>query len=239
MSETLRLLRQEHANMAMLLDLLDHQLARFKAGEEPDFAVVKGIIDYFMSYPDLYHHPKEDLIFRKLVQRDAARAALFGDLEAEHETCSDRLDAFARAVVVSLLEAETPRSFAAQARAFVDHERRHMAREEDERYERVAVAVVTFEDELKHQLHMECSDDVLLGVAEYIIDELDEAGYVRDSLEEMAETLKVDLKTVEAALAIVQSLEPPGIGARNMEECLLLQLRRRGEGDSLAAQSID
>jgi RNA polymerase sigma-54 factor len=115
----------------------------------------------------------------------------------------------------------------------------NLARDEDERYERVAVAVVTFEDELKHQLHMDCSDDTLLGIAEYIIDELDEEGYVRDSLEVIAEALKVDVETVEAALAIVQSLDPPGIGARNMEECLLLQLRRRGEGEGLAARVIE
>jgi RNA polymerase sigma-54 factor len=115
----------------------------------------------------------------------------------------------------------------------------NLARDEDERYERVAVAVVTFEDELKHQLHMECSDETLLGVAEYIIDELDEDGYVRDSLEEIAEALKVDVPAVEAALALVQSLDPPGIGARNMEECLLLQLKRRGEGDGLAARVIE
>jgi RNA polymerase sigma-54 factor len=115
----------------------------------------------------------------------------------------------------------------------------NLARDEDERYERVAVAVVTFEDELKHQLHMECSDETLLGVAEYIIDELDEEGYVRDSLAEIAEALRVEAGVVEQALAIVQSLDPPGIGARNMEECLLLQLRRRGEGDSLAARVIE
>jgi RNA polymerase sigma-54 factor len=115
----------------------------------------------------------------------------------------------------------------------------NLARDEDERYERVAVAVVTFEDELKHQLHMDCSDETLLGVAEYIIDELDDKGYVRDSLVDIAEALKVDTGTVEAALAIVQSLDPPGIGARNMEECLLLQLRRRGEGDGVAARVIE
>jgi RNA polymerase sigma-54 factor len=115
----------------------------------------------------------------------------------------------------------------------------NLARDDDERYERVPVAVATFEDELKHQLHMECSDDILVGVAEYIIDELDEDGYVRDSLTEIAEALKVDTAAVEAALATVQSLDPAGIGARNIEECLLLQLRRRGEGESLAARVVE
>ena len=115
----------------------------------------------------------------------------------------------------------------------------NLARDDDERLERVPVAIATFEDELKHQLHMECSDDSLLGIAEYIIDELDEEGYVRDSVEDMAEVLHVDVEAVEAALAMVQSLDPPGVGARSVEECLLIQLRRRGAGDSLAAKVIE
>ena len=115
----------------------------------------------------------------------------------------------------------------------------NLARDDDERYERVPVAVATFEDELKHQLHMERSDSILVGVAEYIIDELDEEGYVRDSLTEIAESLKVDVEIVKAALAIVQSLDPAGIGATNIEECLLLQLRRKGEGDGLAARVVE
>ena len=62
--------------------------------------------------------------------------------------------------------------------------------DDDERFERVPVAMATFEDELKHQLHMECKDDSLVGVAEYIIDELDGDGYVNDTLEEIAASLK-------------------------------------------------
>jgi len=111
--------------------------------------------------------------------------------------------------------------------------------DDDERFERVPVAMATFEDELKHQLHMECEDDVLVGIAEYIIDELDEHGYVNDPLNVIAEALKTDVATVERALAIVQSLDPPGIGARSIEECLLLQLRRKGLGESLAARVVE
>jgi len=115
----------------------------------------------------------------------------------------------------------------------------NFAREDDERFERVPVAVATFEDELKSQLHVECTEDGAVGVAEYIIDELDRDGYVRDSLDEIATALKVDVARVEAALEVVQSLDPPGIGARSIEECLLLQLRRKGLGDSLAASVVE
>lgn len=110
--------------------------------------------------------------------------------------------------------------------------------EDDERFERVPIAVVTFEDGLKSQLHMECSDDSLIGIAEYIIDELDGDGFVQDPLEEMAVTLKVTLEEVEKALLMVQSLEPPGIGARSLEESLLIQLQRKGLGDTLAARVV-
>jgi RNA polymerase sigma-54 factor len=110
---------------------------------------------------------------------------------------------------------------------------------DDERSERVPVAVATFEDQLKRELHEEESDEAIVGIAEYIIDELDRDGYVTEPLGEIARTLKVDLALVEKALAIVQSLEPAGIAARSIEECLLLQLRRRGAGDTLAARVIE
>ena len=110
--------------------------------------------------------------------------------------------------------------------------------DDDERFERVPVAVATFEDELKHQLHMECKDDVLIGIAEYIIDELDLDGYVNDTLEEIARALKTDIEMVEKALEVVQALDPAGIAARTIEECLHLQLQRKGLGETLAARVV-
>ena len=110
--------------------------------------------------------------------------------------------------------------------------------DDDDRFERVPVAVATFEDELKHQLHMECKDDVLIGIAEYIIDELDLDGYVNDTLEEIARALKTDIETVEKALEVVQALDPAGIAARTIEECLHLQLQRKGLGETLAARVV-
>jgi RNA polymerase sigma-54 factor len=71
--------------------------------------------------------------------------------------------------------------------------------DDDERYERVPVAVATFEDELKHQLHMECTDESLIGVAEYIIDELDSDGYVNDPFSEIARALRTDVDHVGRA----------------------------------------
>jgi RNA polymerase sigma-54 factor len=114
----------------------------------------------------------------------------------------------------------------------------NLERDEDDEVERVPVAIATFEDALKSQLHMECGDEELLGIGEYIIDELDRDGYVRDSVSEMADTLRTTEEKVEKALRIVQSLDPAGIAARNIEECLLNQLARKGMADSLAARVV-
>jgi hemerythrin-like domain-containing protein len=130
MSQTMDDLLQEHRTIAKLLDLLERQLGLLEKSETPNYELMLQILDYFRSFPDLYHHPKEDLVFRRLAERDPEQAAQFGDLEAEHQHCSDRLNAFSRAIVVALFEAETPRTFIGPARNFIDNERCHMASEE-------------------------------------------------------------------------------------------------------------
>lgn len=114
----------------------------------------------------------------------------------------------------------------------------NLEREEDDRLERVPVAVATFEDQLKHQLHVECDEDELIGTAEYIIDELGRDGYVKDTVEGIASALRAPVSLVERALRMVQSLEPAGIAARDIRECLLLQLERKGMSDSVAARIV-
>ncbi|MBI4639170.1 MAG: RNA polymerase sigma-54 factor, partial [Candidatus Tectomicrobia bacterium] len=59
-----------------------------------------------------------------------------------------------------------------------------------------------------------------------LIGNIDEDGYLRDDLNEIACELGVSLKSVEQVLALIQTFDPPGIGARTLEECLLLQLQQ-------------
>lgn len=65
--------------------------------------------------------------------------------------------------------------------------------------------------------------------AGYIVDMLDEKGFFTEDIGESASFLKLPVSTVEEALAIVQKLEPRGIGARDLTECLLLQIDRKKE----------
>ncbi len=79
-------------------------------------------------------------------------------------------------------------------------------------------------ENLLHQFRMLDLDETTERVGEFIIKGLNEDGYFTMPLGSVSKQLNVSLKDVEKALKIVQSLDPPGIAARNLPECLLLQL---------------
>ena len=66
-------------------------------------------------------------------------------------------------------------------------------------------------------------------VCEALIDQLDEEGFLRTPTADVAMNCNVSADAVEKALAFVQEFDPPGVGARSLQECWLLQLERRGE----------
>ena len=59
-------LRGDHRNMVMLLNLLDAEIDRLAASKEPDYDLVRDIMLYVTEYPDVVHHPKEDIVYRHL-----------------------------------------------------------------------------------------------------------------------------------------------------------------------------
>lgn len=124
-------LRSEHRTMSHLLTMLERQIELFEETQHPDYDLIKEIIDYFLTYPDLCHHPKEDLILSRLRKRDPEAADRVGALDEEHDDLSDQLRDFSHAVVNILLDLEVPRdTFVKLARDFIDRERKHMANEE-------------------------------------------------------------------------------------------------------------
>jgi len=80
-------------------------------------------------------------------------------------------------------------------------------------------------------LSREGLDDFLYRYCIYLIYCLDEKGYLRFTLQELAVEQKTSLKRMEEALTVVQDLEPTGVGARNLEECLVLQLHKKNKLD--------
>ncbi len=82
---------------------------------------------------------------------------------------------------------------------------------------------------LIEQLHEQLAMSALAlqdrEIGEFIIGNIDEHGYLNCSAEDIAESLEVEVAEVEAVLAVIHTFDPPGIGARDLRECLLIQLR--------------
>ena len=124
-------LRQEHRNIEKLLLVLEQELSLFARGERPDYEVIRAVIAYFEVYPDAYHHPQEDMVFKKLKARDPAAAASVGDLAAEHRSGAERLRRVAQAVQGVLMDREILRQTVdGIIRDFIARERQHVAMEE-------------------------------------------------------------------------------------------------------------
>lgn len=86
---------------------------------------------------------------------------------------------------------------------------------------------------LKHYLIEQINDlsieASLNSICIYIVENLDERGYLTFTREEIADDLKVSERLIATALNIVQSLDPPGIAAKDIKECLIIQLSRKGK----------
>lgn len=133
MADVIDALREEHRNIARLLEALEHQIDVFAAAGAPDYDVIGGIAEYFLEYPDRCHHPKEDVVFRRLREAYPQDAAAVGDLPAEHRIVHDRADRFGRAVQALLNDTDIARDAIVEAaREFIHAERRHMHREEEQ-----------------------------------------------------------------------------------------------------------
>jgi RNA polymerase sigma-54 factor len=80
------------------------------------------------------------------------------------------------------------------------------------------------------QIRLIIKNQKLLRIAEHIIYELNEDGYLSVEVKDIANDLREDPKTVELVLKEIQTLEPLGVGARNLQECILIQLRAKRRG---------
>lgn len=97
----------------------------------------------------------------------------------------------------------------------------------------------TLEEYLSEQIDFLFDKEADLYIAKYIIGLLDESGYLRIDISEIANLLKIDAEKVEKILFKIQNLEPTGVGARDLSECLALQAAKIGMYDGLVKQIID
>jgi RNA polymerase sigma-54 factor len=104
-------------------------------------------------------------------------------------------------------------------------------------FDRVEYAAASLAEHLLDQLHGASGD--VGALARIVAEALDETGYLSVPLSDIAEMSGAPLERVEEALALVQGLDPPGIGARSLAECLALQARAADRYDPAMARLID
>lgn len=98
---------------------------------------------------------------------------------------------------------------------------------------------VSFYENLNSQLDEVSVDEHTINIARYIIGSLEDDGFLRKDLYDILDELEiyggmnVNMTDIENALKIVQDMDPAGIGARSLQECLLIQIRRRRNDDPL------
>jgi RNA polymerase sigma-54 factor len=99
--------------------------------------------------------------------------------------------------------------------------------------EKVPVTRGTLAESLIEQLHFLNLPQEHMVIADFLVGSLDDSGWLATPIEDVAESLGRPVEDVEKVLCVVQALEPAGVGARNLRECLLIQLEAKGQKDTL------
>src|SRR5881296_1612289 len=137
---------------------------------------------------------------------------------------------------------ELPFDFNAVMSADDDHEERSLVSQEDREdlpFENVVRTHVSLADHLEEQLRYASEDAAVRRIGGQIIGNLDEDGYLRAELEEIAQRCGATAEEVTRVLELVQGFDPPGVAARSIQECLLLQLKRDPLPDPVSVDIIE
>ena len=111
--------------------------------------------------------------------------------------------------------------------------------DEDSSLDAYATRDISLKEHLLEQMAVAITDHTDRMIAHYLIDLVDEAGYVRVDLAELAERLGCAESLLASILGTLQTFDPPGVCARNLAECLAIQLKERNRYDPMIAAVID
>ena len=100
-------------------------------------------------------------------------------------------------------------------------------------------AEVTLSDHLAEQMSLSITDPVWRLIGQHLIDLVDDAGYLTGDLNDVGEKLGAPITEIEAVLRVLQTFDPPGVCARNLTECLTIQLREQNRFDPAMQALID
>ncbi|WP_046861533.1 RNA polymerase factor sigma-54 [Microvirga massiliensis] len=98
---------------------------------------------------------------------------------------------------------------------------------------------ITLGEHLQSQLELAFRDPKSLLIGRHLVDAVDEAGYLAEPVDAIADRLGAPLVDVQSVLAVIHTFDPPGIGARSLTECLAIQLRERDRLDPAMAALLE
>jgi RNA polymerase sigma-54 factor len=111
--------------------------------------------------------------------------------------------------------------------------------DDDANLEAFVASDLSLRDHLSEQLPLALTTQAERLIGQFLVDMVDEAGYISVDLAALAEKLGAPLAMVEKVLATVQTFDPPGVFARSLAECLALQLKEQNRYDPLIAKLLD
>jgi RNA polymerase sigma-54 factor len=100
------------------------------------------------------------------------------------------------------------------------------------------VTETSLQEHLMRQAELANVDPSTIEAMRYLVGSLDDRGFLTQMPADVALQTHLPLETVQSAVKLLKSFEPPGIGSQNLQECLLAQLAAKGRGESLAARII-
>ena len=146
MSDVIAALDRDHANVAKLLEILESEMLAIEVGKTPDYPLMQDIMRYMTQYPDRFHHPKEDLIFKQLLKRNPGARDDVEDLLEEHVSIGLAGQEFDRILRTSGIDSvEVREQLEAAGFAYIRALREHMLKEEKKLFP-LAMEVLTKED---------------------------------------------------------------------------------------------
>ncbi len=156
-------LDQDHVRLARLLDLFEDLLDRFHDGAEPDYDLMCEMLEYMDNYSDIVHHPTEDMIFARVLEKGTERHDVFDVLTRQHKMLGQLSKRFRQSLDGILREEVSLREdVEAHGRELIGTLRAHKRLEDAEAFP-IALAVLDDADWAQIEAQAPASEDPVFG----------------------------------------------------------------------------
>lgn len=163
MSKCLDELQKDHSNLEKLLNLLTEQLQILEQDDEVDFSLILDIVDYVESYLDLYHHPREDAMFKMYLAKSSSGRAMIDKLMKEHRALAQLTQSLCKLLNGIMHDAVISKeTFKQELSAYIQHQKDHLTTEEEKVFPLIN-KTLTKEDWRQIEKEIPAREDPLFG----------------------------------------------------------------------------